>query len=93
MSIVELRQGYHRYICQEIIRIKQDKKGKGLEYPNFADGSNTSSRAIAWGIVNSLACPISYEDIREQTAGDRFEVATNDRFACLLFSRRIKCLT
>ncbi|GAB4419952.1 MAG: hypothetical protein Fur0044_16600 [Anaerolineae bacterium] len=77
MSIAELRQEYHRYICQEIIRIKRDKKSE-KEYPNFADGSNRSSREISWGIARSLACSISYENIQEQTAGDRFEVATKN---------------
>lgn len=77
MSIAELRQEYHRYICQEIIRIKRDKKGE-IEYPNFADGSNRASREISWGIIRSLACSLSYENIQEQTAGDRFEVATKN---------------
>lgn len=77
MTIAKLRQEYHHYICQEIIRIKRDKKG-AIEYPNFADGSNRSSREISWGIVRSLACSISYDNIQEQTAGDQFEAATKN---------------
>ncbi len=48
MTINKLRQNYHQRICQEIIRIT--RKGK-VEYPNFADGSNRSSREIASGII------------------------------------------
>lgn len=77
MSIAELRQKYHEYICQEIIRIKHEIKGE-IEYPNFADGSNRASREISWGIVRSLACSISYENIQEPMAGDRFEIATKN---------------
>lgn len=69
MTLADLRRSYHQQICQEIIRAP-----KG--YPNFADGSNRSSRAIAWGIVNRLGFPMQDSPIKEQTAGDRFETFT-----------------
>src|SRR3989304_1091233 len=71
MAIAQLRQKYHQQICREIIRAP-----KG--YPNFADGSNKSSRAIAWGIVRRLGCEVQEETIKEQTAGERFEIFTKD---------------
>jgi hypothetical protein len=69
MSISDLRRIYHQRVCQNIIRAP-----KG--FPNFADGSNKSSRAIAWGIVNRLGCQISNDPIKEQEAGDLFERLT-----------------
>lgn len=46
MSLIQLRQDYHRRICHEIIRVsKRIKKQLGArdDYPNFADGSSQAS--------------------------------------------------
>ena len=74
MTIAKLREKYHKKICNDIIRISKDK----IEYPNFADGSNKSSIAIAWGIVNRLQCSRNLAKQRGQTTGDLFEVLTRD---------------
>lgn len=78
MSIAELRQEYHRQLCQKIIRINSDKKGKDIKYPNFADGNNVASVKIAWHIVESLSYTADYEIVVGQTSGGRFEVITKD---------------
>jgi hypothetical protein len=75
MSIVKLRQTYHQRICLEIIRIKRGRKG---EHPNFADGDNNSSIAIAWGIVKRLGYDSNTDIIKGQTSGGRFEEITRD---------------
>jgi hypothetical protein len=78
MSINELRRKYHERICKEIIRIKTERK-KQLEYPNFSDGSQKSSRDIGMGIVKLLGWEINNtEELKEQTAGNRFEKITLD---------------
>jgi hypothetical protein len=77
MTITELRKEYHKRICKQIIRMSIDKS-TGLKYPNFADGSNKSSRAIASGIVDCIGYETIGEPIKEQTVGDLFELATKD---------------
>lgn len=76
MDILALRKEYHRQICEQIVRVNREKKGN--EYPNFADGSNTSSTKIAWGIVQRLGYSKDYQSIKGQTAGGRFEVITKE---------------
>lgn len=76
MNISELRQKYHARICKEIIRISQDKQ-KG-EFPNFADGSNTSSKAYAWAIANQIGYTPNFDRISGQRAGRQFEIITAD---------------
>ena len=89
MSIAELRAAYHRAICEQIIRISRGSTG--LEYPNFADGSNRSSRDISWNLVKRLGYSDAGSSLRGQTAGGRFEAATarflKDAF-CLLHHLR-----
>jgi hypothetical protein len=80
MRIAELRAAYHRRICEEIICIGGTSK-RGGDYPNFADGDNASSRAIAWGIVKQLAYQRSDITLGGQTAGGRFETITKDFLA------------
>lgn len=75
MNISDLRQGYHRRICSEIIRITRSEKG---DYPNFADGSSVLSANYAWGILNRLPCEKNYNKLDGQTAGTRFERITKD---------------
>jgi hypothetical protein len=76
MSIAELRRTYHQTICANIMRI--GKSTSGVAFPNFADGSNRSSVAIAWGIFNRLGCTTTDVLISGQTAGGHFETATKD---------------
>jgi hypothetical protein len=75
MSIAQLRQGYHRRVCQDIIRLQRDGE---VEYLNFADKGNKASRAIARGIVNRLGCSPSREKLSGQAAGGFFETSTKD---------------
>jgi hypothetical protein len=79
MTIADLRHAYHQRICNEIIRVGKNKSAQ--PFPNFADGSNRSSVAIAWGIFNRLGCIQSDTIISGQTAGGHFEVATKDFLA------------
>ena len=69
MIIQQLRQEYHAAICHEIIRTT-----KG--FPNFADGTNRSSKEIAWGIIQRMGFAPGTDEVKEQTAGGRFEVLT-----------------
>ena len=75
MGIAQLRQDYHHNICQEIIRISRSGP---VEYLNFSDGSNKSSREIALGIVEQLGCQIILGKIKGQTTGGLFELLTKD---------------
>ena len=77
MKIADLRNEYHRRICEEVIRIRTDKK-KGFDYPNSADSGNKSSIKIAWGLVQRLGCVQNYEVVSEQTVGGLFEKITKD---------------
>lgn len=85
MTIDEARSFYHRQLCEQIIRIK---RGGGVEYPNFADGSNSTSRNTAWGIVEKLGYKNNYDTVDGQTAGSRFELLTRD-FIELVFNQLI----
>jgi hypothetical protein len=82
MSIYELRQGYHRRICQQIIQKRRKeydrKERRVVEYPNFADVGSKASVDIAWGIVQSLGCAPKSGNMAGQTAGRRFEEITKD---------------
>ncbi len=69
MILNRLRQEYHESICHEIIRTT-----KG--FPNFADGSNRSSKEIAWGIIQQMGFEPGTDEVKEQTAGGRFESIT-----------------
>ncbi len=71
--ISNLRSEYHQRLCKNIIRIR---KSKGREYPNFADVSSTTSKAVAWHIVKSFTYVNNYEKITGQTAGTLFELET-----------------
>jgi hypothetical protein len=69
MILHRLRQEYHAAICHEIIRTT-----KG--FPNFADGNNRSSKEIAWGIIQRMGFEPGTDEVKEQTAGGRFESIT-----------------
>ena len=58
MTIAQLRIKYLTAICDQIIRIQEHE---GIEYPNFADVSNQTSRQIAWGIVDQIGCERNYK--------------------------------
>jgi len=69
----KLRNDYHNALCKSIIRIRKTKK---IEYPNFADKSSKTSKAVAWKIVNTLNCNLNYSKISGQTVGTLFELET-----------------
>jgi hypothetical protein len=76
MSIAEIRKQYHHRICNKIIRVSGGRETGG--YPNFADGSNTSSVAIAWGILDLIGCEPKPGKLSPQTIGNLFEALTRD---------------
>jgi len=77
--IANLRTDYHTFIRDKIIRISTGGV-LGDGYPNFADGSNRTSVAVAWGIYRRLATEESSsyapEILSAQARGSRFEDAT-----------------
>lgn len=81
MTLSEHREEYHRQICESIVRTKTGRKGA---YPNFADGSNSSSIQIATAIIDRLGHPIGSGTVKEQTAGGLFELVT-ERFVARTF--------
>lgn len=78
MNLATLRKQYHTQLCEKIIRLS--KEGD-IEYPNFADRDNVSSRTIAWGIVRRMDYTANYQTISGQTVGKLFEVLTKDFLA------------
>lgn len=81
MTLVDLRQAYHRRICFEIVRVVRRKRSTPsghLDYPNFADGSSDASTDIAWDIVDRLGYAVNQEAISGQTAGRLFEEITKE---------------
>jgi hypothetical protein len=76
MGISELRQEYHRRVCNEIIRIEHS--GDSGDYPNFADGSSVSSKTYAWSLLSRISCGRSFRNLRSPTTGTLFEQVTND---------------
>ena len=77
MDFKELRRQYHQRICRDIIRITTNPR-TGRTYPNFADGANTNSREIAYGIVELLEYQTNTEILSGQSAGGGFEQITRD---------------
>ncbi len=77
MTLAELRAAYHSRICREIVRVTVDRD-KGCDYPNFADGSNASSRDIAWSVVRRLLYERNETKLNCRTASERFEAITAD---------------
>ncbi len=75
MSIRDLRQVYHRQICEQVVGFNTKRKN-GPKYPNFADGDSKASRAIACGIVKRLNAVDTSQKISGQTAGSKFEKIT-----------------
>ncbi|MBN1875265.1 MAG: restriction endonuclease [Anaerolineae bacterium] len=75
MSVSILRQRYHHRICEEIVRFDREET---IVYPNFADKSNKSSKAIALAIMDRIGYSPNYQGITEQTADRLFESITKD---------------
>jgi hypothetical protein len=88
MTIAELRREYHERLCNDIIRISPPAS-KRQEYPNFADGANATSIAIAWKVIANIGFDISPADstTRQESRGAKFELITQhflDNAFCLL---------
>jgi hypothetical protein len=77
MTLADLRRAYHRRLVEQIIRLSRDSK-KGIEYPNFADGSSRSSVSIALGIVQILGHELQVGITKGQTSGASFESITKE---------------
>ena len=68
----DLRQSYHRRICEEVLR--QNASG----VPNNSDGSSAGSVRIGKGIIERIGFDVKTGKLAGQTAGRRFEGATKD---------------
>lgn len=76
MTLYDIRKGYHKKICKQLLRIRKNKT-KG-DYPNNADGDSKISVKIAWGITNLITNKPLYGDISGQEAGHIFEQLTKE---------------
>lgn len=70
--IEELRRGYHRRICDEVLR--QNEAG----VPNNTDGGNNTSVRVGRKIIDRIGFPVKTGKLAGQTAGHRFEAVTKD---------------
>ena len=68
----DLRQSYHRRICEEVLR--QNASG----VPNNSDGSSAGSVRLGKGIIERLGFDVKIGRVAGQTAGRRFEEATKE---------------
>ena len=75
MSIGDLRQDFHRQIYEQVVQVSVGKR-HGLQYPNFADGTNRTSCRIAWEIVERLQSVNTSQPLSGQTTGARFKSIT-----------------
>jgi len=76
MNISEIRDKYHKNICDQLLRIRENKiKG---DYPNNADGDSKISVKIAWGITKLITEKPIYGNISGQEAGNIFEQLTKE---------------
>ena len=71
-KIEDLRRGYHRRICSDVLR--QNESG----VPNNADSGSKASVRLGQGIVANLGIQLGEGKLAGQTAGHRFEGATKD---------------
>ncbi|OGU34161.1 MAG: restriction endonuclease [Ignavibacteria bacterium GWB2_35_6b] len=76
MTISKLREQYHKNICRDLLRIRNNAN-KG-DYPNNADGDSKISVRIAWEITKSLSSKPVYGNITGQEAGNIFERLTKE---------------
>ncbi|MBN2390495.1 MAG: restriction endonuclease [Anaerolineae bacterium] len=75
MSNLTLRQRYHDRICEEIIRVEQNR---GIESQNSADIDSGFGHDIAWGIANRIGCSCNYDRVSEPTIEKCFVDITKD---------------
>ena len=68
----DLRQSYHRRICEEVLR--QNASG----VPNNSDGSNAGSVRLGKGVIERIGLDVKIGRLAGQTAGRRFEEATKE---------------
>ncbi len=74
MNFFDLRKKYHEQICAQIVWIKPEGS-----YPNFADSSSKSSRAIASAVLRQMGCGFFRRDpLSDQQTGKLFEEITRD---------------
>lgn len=71
MRLAELRQEYHRSICQNVMRLSN-----GI--PNMADVGNLTSKAIALRLVEQLGHSVSEDTLSGQSKGKQFEHVTKE---------------
>jgi hypothetical protein len=71
MSLSELRNAYHRNLCQKILSVKN-----GI--PNFADSGSKAIVGIAREMIKSFCYPLVRKAPAGQTAGVLFEQITRD---------------
>jgi hypothetical protein len=71
MSITELRQTYHRSLCEQILAATS-----GI--PNIADRNSKASSLIAQNLVRRLDYPLASKAPPGQRAGIRFEQITSE---------------
>lgn len=71
MSIIQLRQAYHRRLCEQILSAPS-----GI--PNIADKGSKASKEIAISLVRRLDYPLAPEPPPGQRAGTLFEQITRD---------------
>lgn len=71
-TIQQLRQKYHRDVCQSVIYAKEG------DIPSIADVSNSLSIQLARRVFAIVECPLGSQVISGQTAGRHFELTTRD---------------
>jgi len=71
MSIIQLRQNYHREICEQILAAPS-----GI--PNIADKGSKASKQIAKNLVGRLDYPLAPKSPPGQRAGTLFEQITSE---------------
>ncbi len=76
MDISTLRRNYHQEIASEILRISNTKANNG--YPNIADGSNTLSVNLAWGLTERITDSPIVGKLAGQTTRHQFELGTRN---------------
>jgi hypothetical protein len=71
-TIRDLRRAYHGDLCSRVIFLKESN------IPNMADTSNRLSCAVSSKLLDILGYQVGNTEIKEQTAGKRFEQITKD---------------
>jgi len=71
VSIAQLRNGYHRSLCKQILFVKNG-------VPSIADGNSKASVAIASEVINLLQYPLAKKAPPAQAAEALFKQVTKD---------------